>query len=163
MKKSYSKILLLGAFVSLLVSCSSFEAGREYEGNVNRDSLFVQDVNAETIKTNAWINLMPNAGSKFFISGEINLLPSVNYDFSALKLKVISITQKGKKLFEILPTVQTEESKPGSRKLIYSVIKGISPPPDFSPNGKINAELIFSFGKDELKYRISDIEVEKVY
>lgn len=148
--------------LALVVGCASSEIGDKSDVGIT-DELFIQQVNANIITTDAWINRMPNSGGKFFISGEIKLLPSTKYDFQSLNLSEIKIYDGKNLLFDILPTVQTKELTGEYKVILYAMLRGIEPPPGFNVDKELNAELIFEFGSDKLIYYLSKIKVEQVY
>lgn len=158
--KKFHIVLIISAILS---GCSTFDITDKKEAKIAEYDLFRQEVNAEILRANAWINFMPNAGEKFFIAGEVKLLPSINYNFKSLELSRVEVYRKEKLLFEIIPFVQLREETNEFKTILYSLLKGLSIPPDFKGDQKISFRLIFNFGSDRLIYYINNIEVEKVY
>lgn len=153
-------ILLLTALL-LFNFCSGSEIPKRTPDKIEAE-LFEQELNAEPLGTDCWINLMPNSEERFFFSGKISIKPSVNYDFENIGLKKIIIEQKKKIIFEISPLVQ-EDTYNGKRIILYSTIKGLIVNPNLNPEQTIDAILVFAEGSDEYKYIISGIKIEKVY
>ncbi len=148
--------------IIIMSNCSSIEITKR-QGSEITETMFKQHLNAEVLNTDCWINLMPNSGERFFISGQIKVKTSTEYDLKSLELSKVYIYQGNKLIYEILPLVQEKESTEMDRTFIYSTIKGLRVNSGLSIDKEIDASIIFNFGSDELEYKISGIKIEKVY
>lgn len=156
------KFILVWLFlIIIIVGCSSSEISvKENTNNYNVIEKFVNEVKLKPDKNICWINVMPGSTPKFHVSGKITLLP--DNDFSEnTQLKYIRIFQSGSEIYYIMPKV-VEQNENSLRNITYSTIKGLSVSQNLNTEIPVIMELVFVDEKEEFRYRINNVIVEKV-
>ncbi len=163
MMKEKRKILafvLIGIFAA---SCSLFKVTNRV-GRLTPEKLEYPRLNLKMIETHAWIGKLPGKTSgRVNISGKFLLKESIYYDWTNIKLEEVRVFQNNKKLFVVLPEVKVLKKKFNGEVVVFSTIKGIEPPPYFTPEGKLAMELIFKDGASVFTYKITGVKIEKAY
>ncbi len=155
------KILFFVAIGILILSCSE---NKEVEkSKIKVQNIFLQQVNLNLDEIHCWLNTMPGGGAKFNISGKADLQPSTKYDFKTIKLKNISIVQKGKQVYLINPTVRILQKNDLTKKIAFSTIRGLGLVPQLNPEKPVTIKLIFSDGSNKFAYEIDNVKIEKIY
>ncbi len=156
------KLSLVWLFlIIIIVGCSSSEESVKQNTNIdNTIKKFVNEVNLKPDKNICWINVMPGSNPKFHVSGKVTLLP--DNDFSEnTQLKYIRIFQSGNEIYYIMPKV-IELNENNSRNITYSTIRGLSVSQNLNAELPVMMELVFVDDKEEFRYRINNVNVEKV-
>ena len=156
-----SKILYL-VLIIIVFGCSSTEktVKRDVE-NYDQVRKFKNELNLDIVESVSWVNLMPGTSPKFHVSGKLTLLKGENYSNDTTELKYIKIYQSGEELYYIMPKVI--KNKEGDvNTFTYSTIKGLSIKDQLKTKEPVVFELIFLDNKEELKFRINDVQVEEV-
>jgi hypothetical protein len=155
---------LIIALILFLLSCSSEQTVKKEYDSGELEELHIQDVKIFVNKIYSWVNLMPGSESRFHITGDFDLLESTNYDINSVKLKSIIIYQGEKEIYRITPTVKELELDPSlGKNITFSTIKGLTVHRELNIEEKINIELIFYEGGDELVYKLDNININKAY
>lgn len=161
--KIVTAILIIGLS---LISCSKSEkVQKDAEKEIPPKDTFEPTINLDVQKLTGWVNLMPNSGGKFNITGEIIIPPSQKYDQAELKLNEVKILQNKEVIYSLTPTTREKavDNIPGGRGLIFSTIKGVSVSPNFNTDKTFDVELVLTQGDEEFVYRVFNKKVEKAY
>lgn len=148
-------------FIIFIVGCAS--SGDSVKQNTENDNIiekFVNEVNLKSDKNICWVNVMPGSTPKFHVSGKITLLPGNDYSENT-QLKYIRIFQSGSEIYYIMPKV-VEQNENNLRDITYSTIRGLSVSQNLNTDKPVIMELVFVDDKEEFRYRINNINVEKV-
>ncbi len=150
---------------AIITSCSGIketQTGKQEEKKTP-DEILIQEIRLNVLELVAWIDLLPSSDNRFHISGKLEILSKPEYDIAMIKLKNINVTQAGNEIYSIIPSVKSDELKTYENKkhLTFSTIRGLLPHPDFNFNETIDLELIFSEGKNEFKYFIEKMSIQK--
>jgi hypothetical protein len=154
---------IFSMMVIFQIGCSSSEEATKKIEETKREPVrkFVNDVNLDIEKNVSWVNLMPGTEPKFHVSGKLSLLQGEDYNSESTILKYIKIYQNGEELYYIMPKVIVDEVE-GAKTFTYSTIKGLSINKNLNTKEPVLFELIFMDGKEELKYKIDNVNVEEV-
>ena len=156
-------LFILSIMVIFQIGCSSSEEATKKTEVPKREPVrkFVNDVNLDIEKNVSWVNLMPGTEPKFHVSGKLSLLKGEDYNSELTNLKYIKIYQNGEELYYIMPKVIVDEVE-GAKTFTYSTIKGLSINKNLNTKEPVLFELIFMDGKEELKYKIDNVNVDEV-
>jgi len=150
--------------VLLLSSCSSEIIQRQQDESTDLDELLVQDLKLDINEVYSWVNLMPGSDPRFHITGDINLLESIKYDFKFVKLVSIIIYHDNIEIYRIAPVIQEDDAIDAKAKNIkFSTITGLLVKRDLKLDETINIDLVFNEGSSELIYKLDNIIINKVY
>jgi hypothetical protein len=127
------------------------------------EELYVQDVKLRVNEIYCWVNLMPGIEPRFHITGDVDVLYDVSYDLEFVKLESIIIYQNSE-VYRISPaTNELMIDKSIEKKIKFSTINGLLLNRDLNIEKRINIDLVFNDGNDELFYRIDNIKINKAY
>lgn len=160
-------ILCLMTVIVIATGCTQSELPKKSTETKQEEALeeiYLSDIKLNVKKIYCWINLMPGAESRFHITGEFEILKSINYDLNFIKLSEVKIFQEGKILFNVNPKINSELKDTRDNKLItFSTVQGLLVHPNLSVDKTIDMLLVFKENNDELTYQISELRIEKVY
>lgn len=148
----------------LLYSCSSEKTQRE-EKTKDLEEIFIQDLKLEVNEIYCWINAMPGSESRFHITGDLNLLDDLRYDYLFVKLSKIIVMQANTEIYSISPVIQENDFPVESpyKNIKFSTIRGLLINRDLDDTSTINLRLVFKDGSEELEYELDDITINKVF
>jgi hypothetical protein len=157
-------IFLIFTSLLLFTFCSSERSVRRADGSGELDELYIQDVKLKVNEIYSWVNLMPGAEPRFHITGNVDLLKSIKYDFRFVELVSVIVYHDNKKVYSISPVVKELESEQGDSKNIrFSTIRGLLINRELDIDKDINIDLVFNDGDDELIYMLDNIKINKAY
>ena len=154
-----SKVLIVFILI-IFVGCSASDETVRNTENYDKVLKFENEVNLEIDKNICWVNVMPGTTPKFHVSGRLSLSPGDNYSDDT-QLKYIRIFQSGSEIYYIMPKVIVSNDKE-LKNITYSTIKGLSVSQNLDTQKPVMLELVFIDKKEEFRYRINNVNVEKV-
>jgi len=159
-------LIILSFLLLLIVGCSSSKETTVKENETKElKEMFTQEVEADFSELTAWVNLMPNAGNKFHISGIVDVSENFKYDIQFIRLRDILIQQNDKVLYKISPIVQLdpELSTDTKKTFRFSTSSGLSLTPELNIEQPCVVEFHFYDGSDLYKYILENVLIEKTY
>jgi hypothetical protein len=156
------KAVIIFSFLILLWGCASSEIG-ERKDEVSLAKLYVPQVNLKVLETHCWLNVMPGGEARFNVSGKVEILNSLKYDFKTLELKEVDVQQSGKLIYSIVPTVIALDTLINSKTVAFSTVRGLGLVPNFNPEKNVSLKLIFEEGSERFSFLIENLKVEKIY
>lgn len=159
MTKRSGKYLIL-IILLLLSSCSSEITRRQEYENKEMDKLLIQDLKLNVNEIYSWVNLMPGSDSRFHITGDIDLLESIKYDFKFVRLASIIIYQDDIEIYRISPVIREDDSFDTlSKNIKFSTIRGLLINKDLKTDQMIDIDLVFNEGSSELIYKLDNLKI----
>ncbi len=165
------KISIIFILLITLFACTPTTRMQKEKEDESKDAVGVvkpEYKNPEFVKINkiySWLNVMPNAGERFHITGEIELAKSDSQKFEVAEIFRVIVFQDNREIYQILPKTVVSEEKSDDKKLvlIFSTLTGMKPKPELSLEKPITAEIHISDKNGIFKIVKSDIIVEKIY
>lgn len=125
-------------------------------------------VNAEIIKINSWVNLMPGSDETFHVTGIIRIINKENSDLDSLNTKV-NVIQGDSVIFSLKPEMDpiVDGSKPlrkgEDKEFTFVLEKVLNLRKELNYDIPLKIEFIFHSGSKERTFRTEDVSIEKAY
>lgn len=160
------QLSLIFLTVVLFFSCSSSDKTIKTKTETEElKDIFTQEVKANFIELNVWVNLMPNAENRFHISGIVEVFENFKYDINFINLKDIEVKQDQNIIYILTPIIQLDPdlSTDTKKTFRFSTTKGLLLTPEVNIDNPCNLEFNFDDGNELYTYLIDNVKIEKTY
>lgn len=159
-----AKNLILFSVIFILSACSA-DISFEDHSEKNAEKFYNKLISPDFAEVHCWVNSMPNSGNLVYLSGELSLTESKEYDYRALELSQVRIYQNDS-LFYFVP-LQVMENKFSAdstkRELIFNTYSGLPLKENFETGKNVLLDFIFKDGRSLFSAVVRNIYLEKVF
>ena len=128
------------------------------------------NINVEFQKIDAWLNLMPGSGHKFFIAGKYSVENNTDSTIKKMDLKQVNIYQDKKLIYSFVPLVtdvtmseSNAFSAKQTRNFLFGTDSGLNQKDDLNLEKNISAKFVFASDNKYYELTSENIKIEKVY
>ncbi len=142
-------------FTLFLISCGCSKNTEQNSSGKNEIEKKMNKIKVEEI--NSWLNLMPGAESKFFISGSLKIETS-----DSVNLNSLSIFQNEKSIYKIVPEFEVEIQNENVLLKFFNN-GGEKPAQNIDYEKPVIVQFNLNFGNENIEFSADSIFVERVY